>query len=76
MALNPEDLPVHLAASSSPILSSGKCTETKDIKRITDMNTMFLKHALASFIKEEICTTYSPRVCSGMLLMLLGSLRK
>ena len=36
-------LPPHLAGSSSLSLSSEKCVETKDVKRITKMNTVFLK---------------------------------
>lgn len=38
-----EVLPPHVAASSSLILSSENCTETKDVKRITEMNTIFLR---------------------------------
>ena len=43
---------------------------------MTEMNTVFLKEALASFIKEKLCMIYFSPVCSGMLLMISESPRK
>lgn len=52
VVLNPEDSLPLPAASSSPI-PSGECPETKAIKRITEVNTVFLKHTLACFKKKK-----------------------